>query len=709
MTKQELTKINENYFRNEHSYTRVLFTLFNYQTLKRIMYAYKNGRGQNNSVNDCWIMLDTETSKEHKNATYIEDGKTKYKPVQNYVCAFTISIRAYHTNIVTLYGSKPSDAVRALQWVLNALRGHETIVFIHNLAYDWVFLRKFLFSEFGHPDSQLNTKSHNPIAIRWTDTGLTLRDSYILAQRRLEKWADDLDVPHKKAVGKWDYDLIRDQEGDFTDDELDYIECDTLAGVECLDALATSLNKDVWNLPYTATGIPREQVRKLASANKWRPHFKKLVPTLEQFKKLLKVYHGGYTHANRHRIDQIIKALIICLDFTSSYPYCLIAFKYPMEQFTAVPNCSAEDILRVSNRYACMFKLTLVNVRLKDDKIAMPALQYSKCEKSVNECSDNGRILCADYLEIYLTEIDLLTIVEQYEWDRHICSEVEVAYKEYLPRWFTDYVYECFVNKTQYKDGDPVLYSLAKAKLNSLYGMCVQRSIKEVINEDYESGEYFTPEFDEEAEYEKYTNKRSSVLPYQWGVWCTAYAMRNLFVLGGCCNEWLYSDTDSCYSASWNMELVEAYNEEVRKLLLARGYGPVSKDSKEYWLGIAEVDGNYTEFRTQGSKRYCCRISPDAKEHAGELKLTVAGVPKKYGAKCLNNDIGNFAPGFVFSGLITEKKEHTYIYTERIEERNGIEFGDSIDLTPCDYTLDSVDFVDWFSLFYDEIEVQVYE
>ena len=37
------------------------------------------------------------------------------------------------------------------------------------------------------------------------DNGVILRDSLILAQRKLEKWCIDLDVEHKKAVGLWDY------------------------------------------------------------------------------------------------------------------------------------------------------------------------------------------------------------------------------------------------------------------------------------------------------------------------------------------------------------------------------------------------------------------------------------------------------------------------------------------------------------------------
>ena len=57
---------------------------------------------------------------------------------------------------------------------------------------------------------------------------------------------------------------------------------------------------------------------------------------------------------------------------------------------------------------------------------------------------DNGRILEADYLEIYLNEIDLEVIADQYDFEGHLCVEVETALKGYLPRWFTDYVFSLF-------------------------------------------------------------------------------------------------------------------------------------------------------------------------------------------------------------------------------------------------------------------------
>jgi hypothetical protein len=250
----------------------------------------------------------------------------------------------------------------------------------------------------------------------------------------------------------------------------------------------------------------------------------------------------------------------------------MLTEKYPMEAFSEYEDCSLNDIIAMSDDYAFMFKLILVGtkdnpIRLKDKHNPMPALQYSKCVEVLNDIQDNGRILQADYVEIYLNEIDAKIIKEQYKWDKHICTEVCYARKDYLPKWFTDYVYKLYSDKCTLKGGDPVLYALAKAKLNSLYGMCVQKSLRDNLVEDYVTGDYKAeipinkdtdePYTDEEL-YQKYVDNNNSVLPYQWGVWVTSHAMYNLFQLAKCCvkpdgeNCFVYSDTDSVYATWWD-------------------------------------------------------------------------------------------------------------------------------------------------------------
>lgn len=677
MTRQERIESNLYSIRTKHNYRCCHYTEFDYSILKYITYHKRAGRGSNRSYNDCIIMGDTETSKKNKDVVY-----------HNHVVAWTISIRAYGYNIVTLYGHKPSSMVKTIKQLQESMDGHDTIIYFHNLSYDWVFLRKFLFMEYGFPDHQLNTKSHYPIKIEWEGHGLILRDSLILAQRSLDKWGKDLDVVHQKAKGKWNYDIIRNQEHNFSIDEIEYIEHDTLCGVECIDALMQQLGKHIYSIPYTSTGIPREEVRKRGKKNRARQMFERVALDYDQQIIVEAAFHGGYTHGNRGLIGWVLHD-VSCFDFASSYPYVMLSEKYPRERFTRANDCSMYDILNKKEDYAFLFKLILIKPILKDWDYPMPALQTSKAVKLVNAIADNGRVLAADYIEIYLTEIDLSIIESQYKYDKEICVEVNFAKKDYLPRWFTDYIFSLFQDKTVLKGGDPVSYALAKAKLNSIYGMCVQKPVKQKIKEDWESGEYWIDIEDNADLYQQYLDNHNTILPYQWGVWVTSYAFRNLFELGKCCDEWVYSDTDSCYGIGWCKEKIDEYNESCKCKLTSNGYGCVNFNNREYWLGVAEFDGAYSEYKVLGAKRYCGRSVED-----GKLHITVAGVPK-VGYKCLHDDINNFKQGMIFSGSVTNKKTHTHFYVEDIYiDENGNETGDSIDLSQCDYLLDQIDIYD---------------
>lgn len=374
MTKRELEALRSEQIRQKHKYKMLRWERFDYRILKNVMYSNRPGQKRDNkgeSFSDAIIMADSETSKKYKKKEY-----------HNHICAWTISIRAFNQNIVTLYGQRPDKFCMCLQKIRQNLSGDNVVVYFHNLPYDWVFFELFMFDKFGLPKQQLNIKSHYPLFITFKN-GIQFRDSLILAQRSLEKWADDLDVEHKKSVGLWDYEKIRNQSDNLSRDELEYIEHDTLAGVECLQKTFDALGKKIYSAPFTATGIPREEVQKLGKKNNAKLLFDRIAPTYEQYKKLEKMFHGGFTHANRHLIGEIIRGLVSCYDFASSYPFVLLTEKYPMEKFKPFKDCKLKDILD-SEDHAFMFKLIMIRPHLKDDFIPMPVLQYSKCINTVN-------------------------------------------------------------------------------------------------------------------------------------------------------------------------------------------------------------------------------------------------------------------------------------------------------------------------------------
>ena len=672
---------------------------FDYSILK-LLYSIRD-RKDNYYINAI-IMFDTETSKDIEACA----------PGENHLVCWTLSLRAAGMNIFSLIGRKPTDFVKFLQAFIDARPHEKIILYAHNLYYDWCYLRGFMLAAFGHPVKMLATKPYYPIFIEFTN-GIILKDSAILAQRSLLKWGSDLNVAHKKLMGAWDYNARLNQDSPLTRRNIMYAIYDTLCGVECIDATMVTLKKSIYSIPYTATGIPRQELRKRANMKRAHEAYLKEVFTVEQQQKAEMVYHGGYVHGNRHYINTTMYD-VSGGDFTSSYLFAALAGKCPREKFAPYKDCSIDEILSMKNKYAFMFKLILINPRLKHNE-PMPVLQYSKCVQTINACCDNGRILCAQYVEIYTSELSLDLINTMYDYDSAACTDVECAIKGYLPRWYTDYIFECFKAKCELKGKDAVQYALAKGKANSLYGLTVQHPVRDDIVEIYEgelNGLYERREVNFATEYEKHVNTMSSILPYQWGCWITEISMYNLFKMGRECIDykngglWVYSDTDSAYSNKWNMEAVKQYNEWCLQELRANGYDAVKVGDKEYILGTIsfDKDTDYTEFRYHGAKRYCGRNRYDK-----ELHITVAGVPKK-GYKALKNNINNFVTGFIFSGAITGKLEHKYFYNQMpYIDKWGNEICDSVDLSPCDYTLSTNIVTDFDELFEEEINVVIYE
>ena len=514
MYTREYTRLQKK-IKRELPYALMYWKEFDFSKLSNIIPIKTRGGHKNITYNDIIIMADTETSKKPLNK---ED---------NHIVAWSICFRAYHTNICTLYGGDPWEFCEMLKTLRKNLGGHDIYVYFHNLGYDWVFLRKFLIETFEEPESQLNIKSYTPLFVRFKN-GIMLKDSLILASRKLERWAMDLNVEHKKAVGRWQYDKYRNQSDifDLSEDELAYIEDDVRAGVECIDETLKLLKKNISTIPYTMTGIMRGISRDIGKKNRAHEFYEKVAPEAFLQEILEIVFHGGYTHANRYATVAGVNRGIyeaICYDFSSSYPYCMLAYKFPMEKFWALDKTfeDCDYIFKNFNNWAFIMHIVFRNIRLKDPRFPMPCLSMYKASCILNGIADNGRCMEASLYEGYLNEIDLKLIYDYYEWDQIIIDDVYVSWKDYLPKWFSDIIYNEYKAKCELKGVDDVLYALEKAKFNSLYGMCVQKPVPVDIKENYKTGEYdadldYQNNF--EANYNKHIKNRNSFLPYQWGV-----------------------------------------------------------------------------------------------------------------------------------------------------------------------------------------------
>ena len=112
---------------------------------------------------------------------------------------------------------------------------------------------------------------------------------------------------------------------------------------------------------------------------------------------------------------------------------------------------------------------------------------------------------------------------------------------------------------------------------------------------------------------------KGAAFPYQWGVYTTAYARKQLQdAIKLCGDKIIYCDTDSVKTLGdvpiWQL------NDHLRKNAEAvAAYADDMKGNRHY-IGMFEADGHYQQFITQGAKRYA--YIDDNKQ----MHVTVAGV-----------------------------------------------------------------------------------
>lgn len=666
---------------------------FVFSKIKYTAYSDRKKHGDAKRWANLIITADTETSK----TDVIIKEHNMNKVIVWTMCILPKKDYKYEVkNEIVLYGDTPTEFCDCISKLKTHIK-ENIIIYFHNLGYDWFFLSQYICDKFGKPEPKnyLYLDPTHPLFIKWD--GWELRDSLTLSNSKLEQWCKDSNVEHGKAVGNWDYDKRRNQ-GDskyFTQEEIEYIENDVRGLAECIYTyMETYHHRHVGANKLTLTGEVRADMNnsffKINGKRNAREWFKRCKPSENVLKFLKSAYHGGDVHANRWAIGKTYKD-VTSYDFASSYPFCLLAYRYPYGNwYSQNTDTTIEKLRKTYDKHAYLYDVTLINPRI-NSKNTMPSLAVSKCFTN-NYDIDNGRIVKADIVTLKCTNIDLETHLHNYDVDAIIFNTI---YKSeglaYCPLAFASTVWEYFKKKTELKDieGSENEYRVAKGNLNSTYGMCVTSPWKDKIVVNFNDNT-MTSNVSDSAYFDYIENNRN-ILPYAVGVFCTSFAQNNLYKLGECCGQWYYCDTDSVKGKNWDEDKIKAYNDNCIELLKANPYlnGEYSAQNKKgqsKYLGIAEFDGNYEEFRTMGAKKYVVRSN-------GELKITIAGVNKKNGAKCLKDNINNFTVGTIFDGATTGKKTSIYLPLEK-QIIDGQELGNSIDLIECDYMLNYGQYTD---------------
>lgn len=597
--------------------------------------------------------------------------------------------------------------------ILQLNNSKRLIVYVHNLGYEFQFMRKY----FDWEDNGVFAVDTREPVKALTSNGIEYKDSYILAGLNLDNVAKNLQK-HKieKLVGFLDYSQIRTYKNHLTNDELAYCANDVKIVVAYIHEQIDEYG-DITKIPLTNTGRVRRYTQQQVYYNGQKEHrktggqytkYRKLMDTLtlspDEYRQLQRAFQGGFTHANANKQGKVINN-VTSYDFTSSYPTVMVTEQFPMGRGFNPKINNRKDFDFYREHYCLIFDIKFTNVfpKIKQEHY----LSSSKCKCSKDMIEDNGRVFSASTVETTITNVDYEIIERAYEWDSAQVSNVIAYRKEFLPKNLIKAIIHLYKNKTKLK-GVPEQrpeYMRSKGMLNSMYGMCVTNIIHEensYVGDEWEQGK---PNLNKEIV--KYNNSKTRFLFYPWGVFVTAYARRNLWTgIISAGDDYCYSDTDSIKMENGQNHLsyIEQYNKVVKSKiehvcdeydLDVDDFAPFTIKGKQKPIGYWDSEGVYDKFKTLGAKRYLVLQN-------GNLMLTCAGLSKSKGVDYLlkesNNDIDKafqmFNDEMTVPAEYTGKLTHTYI-DEQVHalvtdiDGNKVEVNplSSIHLAPTEFTL----------------------
>lgn len=512
------------------------------------------------------------------------------------------------------------------------------VIYVHNLAYEFQFLQ----GRFPVSEVFARTTKHPMRCV--IDECFEFRCSYVLSGLSLAKTAEQITIHDiRKMSGDLDYKLIRTRTTPMTAEELQYCENDVQIVYWYIKQEMVQNGNNIAKIPMTKTGYVRrycyEHISQNTDFNQYRKDIKYNAPLdPELFILMHKCFAGGYTHANVLHVGETCEN-VGAIDFTSSYPAQMIRQKYPMTKFNKVTISNRKQFETLVNKKACLIEVCFKGVQAKTPN---HIISSSKCKYVENGVFDNGRIVSADKIYTYITDVDYHDLTKFYDLGKMHVVQMWCADYGYLPNELLKCVLTFFTDKTTLKGvkGMEQEYLLKKGMLNSTYGMSVTNPVNDICefveNSEDIGGEWVEREQDiNEALFDSYVKNKKQCLLYQWGVWVTAWARHELFKgvleMG---LDVVYCDTDSIkyLHPEKYLNWIKQYNDEVftdmQKRCAVIGVSsdmvnPVTVKGEHTPLGVFDFEKSYKYFKTLGAKRYAFSYSGD------DFNITVSGLNKR--------------------------------------------------------------------------------
>lgn len=519
-----------------------------------------------------------------------------------------------------------------LESVLQLNRQRRLVIYVHNLAFEFQFIRNFVVI-----DEMFARKRRKPIRFLANNV-FEFRCSYFLSNMALSKFISNTPNArfNKLSGDDFDYTVLRLPNTQLSQYELAYSYCDVRGLCE---AIAYLLQEDTLSsIPLTSTGYVRRDARKaifVNPLNKLEVNRLRLSP--REYTLCKEASRGGNTHANPDITGHIIEDMK-SKDRKSSYPAEMVVDFYPVSPFQMI-RPSRENLEDVVMTKACLLDITFYNIRALPTAV-MNYISKSKCKLIKKVIADNGRVAFAEEARMVITDVDYSIIIQQYVWTDIEIHSIDIADYGRLPKEFRQLIMDYFLEKTKLENGDPYLYMKFKNKINAFFGMMLTDiASPEIIFLPSNEKIWVESPISLDSALDSHYKKRSTFQSYQQGIWVTANARKRLQDALNCVGsvDAHYCDTDSVKFTGDHESDFERVNEQWLADCENCDIAPyVTVNGKTTYLGRWEDDGEYKEFITLGSKKYAY-IKANSTD---ELTITVAGLNKKKGSAYLQSHGG---------------------------------------------------------------------
>lgn len=590
------------------------------------------------------------------------DIETSTKEELNWMYIWQFQIDSDYTVI----GRTWSEFQAFSDLLLTCIRGLTLVVYVHNLSYEFQYLKGL----YQFDSNTVFATDRRKVLKCIFKERIEFRCSYFLTNMSLDAFTHKMGIEHAK-IHDFDYSIVRYPWTELSEQELQYCINDVSGLVEAVKKQMQRDGDTLYTIPLTSTGYPR---RDMKHSMKRYPYgrLRSMQPAYEVYELLHQAFRGGNTHANRYYAGKPVKGMV-SYDRSSSYPDVIVNCPYPMGQWQYEQPDPEKVMEHIANGHAVIFTAGFYDIRLQRKTWGCPYISFDKSRCLEGGIYDNGRVLCADYLETTITDIDFRIILSEYDFEDMVIGQCYWTTYDYLPRQITSVVCNYYHDKTVLKGKEDefskLMYDKSKALLNGLYGMMAQNPCKQNILFD---GVNFSEANDDPIELLQKA-ERKAFLCYQWGVWVTAWARYRLEegiqIAESVPDSFVYCDTDSVKYVDQGQDWSQ-FNADRRDDSKKHKAYAVDAKGKEHYMGVFEYEQSYDRFITLGAKRY-------AYEDQDGLHITVSGVAKKAGAKELGS-LDNFKEGFTFyHGGKTES-----LYVDQPDQHLVFIDGKPIEITP---------------------------